>query len=131
MKFMIKVLIKADSKYPVDRKRIRELVTQFLKEQGVETDTVVGVVMVGDRKMKELNKKYLNYDETTDVLSFSQNEVAEDLINEGQDVFDLGEVVVSWPQARRQAMERNILVDEEIDFLIQHGLLHLLGIHHD
>lgn len=121
---MIKVLIKADSKYPVDRKRVRLLVQKFLLEQGVETDTTVGVVMVGDRKMTELNKKYLKHEGTTDVLSFSQNEAEEG-------VFDLGEVIVSWPQARRQAMERNILVDEEIDFLIQHGLLHLLGIHHD
>lgn len=128
---MIKVLISADSKYPLDRKRIRTLVSDFLKEQGVTTEMSVGVSVVGDRKMKTLNKKYLKRDETTDVLSFSQFEGREGFVEPPDAEAHLGDVVVSYPQAVRQALERNILVDSELDFLIQHGLLHLLGIHHD
>lgn len=130
---MIKVLIKADSKYPVDRKRIRVNVSRFLAGQGVSTDLEVGVVIVGDRKMRELNKNYHKTEGTTDVLSFSQME--SDKADPGEpkvmNLEYLGDVVVSWPQAVKQAMERNKTVDEEIDFLIDHGLLHLLGIHHD
>jgi len=43
----------------------------------------------------------------------------------------LGDVVISYPQALKQAQEHNLLVDEEIDRLVEHGVLHLLGIHHE
>lgn len=130
---MIKVHIKADSRYPVDRKRIRKTVQDFLAERVADVDMQVGVTVVGDRKMKELNKKYLQAEGTTDVLSFSQTETVDGREPAAmQDEFGyLGDVVVSFPQALKQAMERNRIVDEEIDFLVQHGLLHLLGTHHD
>lgn len=130
---MITVLIKADSKYPVDRKRIRLSVAKFLTSQGVNSDIEVGVIIVGDRKMKELNYKFHKTAGTTDVLSFSQmeREKSDPGVPKVMDLDYLGDVVVSWPQAVKQAMERNKTVDDEIDFLISHGLLHLLGIHHD
>jgi len=43
----------------------------------------------------------------------------------------LGDIVICYPQAKRQAMQWNKLLDEEIEFLASHGLLHLLGIHHE
>jgi probable rRNA maturation factor len=130
---MIKVLIKADSKYPVDRKRLRQTVTEFLTEQGIGHDLSVGIVLAGDRKMKQLNRKYLKRDMTTDVLSFSQMEMSDNDpdLAKAIDMDYLGDVVISWPQAVKQAIERNHTVDDEIDFLATHGLLHLLGIHHD
>lgn len=129
---MIKVIISADSKYPVDRKRIRKLVSDFLKDQGVSTDMSVGLAVVGDRKMKLLNEKFMKHEGTTDVLSFP--ELGEDetrFVEPDSLESHLGDLVVSWPQALKQAMERNHTVDDEVDFLVQHGLLHLLGIHHD
>jgi probable rRNA maturation factor len=129
---MIKTLIKADSKYPLERKRIKKVVEEFFKKMEVENDMEVGVMVVGDRKMKELNRKYLNVEGTTDVLSFSQTEGEEkEKFVEGKNSLYLGDVVVSWPQAIKQAIERNVTVDDEVDFLVQHGLLHLMGIHHD
>lgn len=129
---MIKVLISADSKYPVDRKRIRSLVQSFLKEQGVNTEMSVGVAVVGDRKMKVLNEKFMHHTGTTDVLSFPELGEDETRFVEPESLeTHLGDLVVSWPQAMKQAMERNHTVDDEVDFLVQHGLLHLLGIHHD
>ena len=130
---MIRIAIKADSKYAVDRKGIKKVVDDFFAKMEVENDMAVGILVVGDRKMKELNKKYLKVEGTTDVLSFSQTESKEGdkFIEPSSDGLYLGDVVVSWPQALKQAMERNVTVDEEIDFLVQHGLLHLMGIHHD
>ncbi len=129
---MIKVIISADSKYPVDRKRIRTIVQDFLKEQGVSTDMSVGLAVVGDRKMKVLNEKWMNHPGTTDVLSFPEVGESETRFVEPQHLeTHLGDLVISWPQAMKQAMERNHTVDDEVDFLVQHGLLHLLGIHHD
>ena len=78
--------------------------------------------------------KYLKVEGTTDVLSFSQTETSEkvsEFIEPTDNGLYLGEVIVSWPQAMKQALERQITVDEEVDFLVKHGLLHLMGIHHD
>lgn len=124
---MIKVLINADSRYPVDRKRVREKVRQVLRSKGLVQDVEVSLSFVGDRKMKALNSQYRDKKETTDVLSFSLHEgksFPED------NILRLGDVVISYPQAREHAREFNILVDEEIDKLVEHGLLHLLGIDH-
>ncbi len=128
---MIKINISADSKYPVDRKRIRAVVCELLKDRGVDNEIEVEVSVVGDRKMKELNMKFLRVEGTTDVLSFSQDVRPEGQVGDPKDLVYLGDIVVSWPQAVKQALERNITVDDEIDFLVQHGLLHLLGVHHD
>lgn len=122
---MIKVLITTESRYPADRKIIRERVVKVLEAHGVKSKAEVEIGIIGDRKMRELHKKYMGSDVTTDVLSFSIEERGPD------DVLRLGSVVVSYPQAMKEAIEENLLVDEKIAFLVEHGLLHLLGIHHE
>lgn len=98
-------------------------------ERGVRGDVEISISVVGDRKMQSLNKKYKDKNETCDVLSFSQVEGEGPAWPDG--VLRLGDVVISFPQARKNAREKETLVDEEINFLLRHGLLHLLGIHHE
>jgi len=121
---MIKVLIKCSSRYPIERPRIRLLIKKILGDQGENKDIEVSLAFVGDRKMKELNKKYRQLEETTDVLSFSLEKD-----NFPDKVLRLGDIVISYPQARKQAGENNLTVDQEIDRLVEHGLLSLLGLH--
>jgi probable rRNA maturation factor len=125
----IDIIMKVDSRYPFDRKRVRQALNDLLVEQGVDGRVELCLSVVGERKMRELEKKYFGRDEVTDVLSFSQEE------GEGSSSVDgvrrLGDVVVCYPQAVRQARQWNKLIDDEIEFLSCHGLLHLLGIHHD
>ena len=124
---MIKVLIKTDSRYPIDRKKVREKIKEVLKSKRLTQNVELSLSFIGDRKMKTLNFKYRKKNETTDVLSFSMREgksFPED------NILRLGDIVISYPQARKQAREYNILVDKEINRLVEHGLLHLLGIHH-
>jgi probable rRNA maturation factor len=128
---MVKLLldINADSRYGFDRKRVRESLTKSLVGQGLDGNVKISLSVVGERKIRELEKKYFDCDEVTDVLSFP--------LEEGESMpvdFDgvsLGDIVICYPQAKRQAMQWNRIVDEEIEFLANHGLLHLLGIHHD
>ena len=126
---MINVLIYKESRYPVSRKAIREAVEETLAEQGIKSKTEVNVSIIGDRKMRDLNKKYAQKDETTDVLSFGLE--AGDFVNPPDNILHLGDVVISYPQAVKNAAENNVLVDEEIKTLVKHGVLHLLGIHHE
>jgi probable rRNA maturation factor len=66
----------------------------------------------------------------TDVLSFPQMD-GESIPEVDSEVLTLGDVVVCYPQAKKQSLKLNRLIDDEIEFLTCHGVLHLLGIHHD
>lgn len=130
---MIKVLVKAESRYPVERANIRTLVSQILAQHGIKDNALVSIIFVGDRKMTMLHKKYMGQATTTDVLSYSlfDEEKKDGFVLPPDNNLYLGDIVVSFPQARRQAGEFNRTVDEEINRLVEHGLLHLLGIHHE
>ncbi len=125
---MITVLFQTESHFPVDRKKIKAAIETALVGQ-VHRDAEVSVSIVGDRRMRELNKKYRNIDKTTDVLSFGLENGGE-FIEPPDDVLRLGDIVVSYPQAVEEARERNTFVDDQIIFLVLHGLDHLLGKHH-
>ena len=127
-KLRVKVAIGADGRYVFDRKRIRKAVEELLQDKGLTGKLVLSVSVVGERKIKELNKKYLGKDEVTDVLSFSQMEGT--LVPEDDQML-LGDVIVCYNVAKKQAVKLNKILDEEIEFLVLHGVLHLLGVHHD
>lgn len=127
---LLELEIDADSRYKFDRKKIREAVLKILTEQGIKQPVVLSLSVVGERKIRELEKKYFGEDKVTDVLSFSQLE-GDRVPGEEEDKLVLGDVVVCYPEAKRQALKFNRLLDDEIEFLVNHGVLHLLGIHHD
>ena len=71
---MSTILISSESRYPVKRKTIKQVVDQFLAEQKIKSEVEVSIAIVGDRKMAKLNKQYRGKDGTTSVLTFSQTE---------------------------------------------------------
>lgn len=87
--------------------------------------TFISVYITDDKEMKKLNKEYLDRDYTTDVLSFEIKE------NQPDGTLYLGDVVVNKDQAKRQAKDYGNDLEEEISELVGHGVLHLLGIHHE
>lgn len=87
----------------------------------------VTVVLVGDRAMRELNRRWRGVDRTTDVLSFPQLEGP----GGGLHPEELGDVAISVPTARRQAAAAGHCLMAELDRLLVHGLLHLLGHEHE
>ena len=91
----------------------------------LNNNTQIFVTLVGDKEIQKLNKKHLKRDYPTDVLSFNIDQTLED----GSEY--LGDVVVNSDQAKRQAQDYGNTVEEEIAELVGHGVLHLLGVHHD
>jgi probable rRNA maturation factor len=87
----------------------------------------LSILFVGDRAMRSLNRRYRAMDKTTDVLSFSLQEGSFTGVQPDM----LGDIVVSIPTAERQAAEAGHALSREIDILLVHGLLHLLGFHHE
>jgi probable rRNA maturation factor len=129
---MNNVLIRTESHFTVERKRVRKTVEDVLHDKGVKGKAEVSINVVGNRMMKFLNKKYRNLDETTDVLSFPMSETGNDpFVAPPDGILHLGDIVISYPQAREEARQENKLVDDKIDELVTHGMLHLLGQHHE
>ena len=124
-----KVLIYVESSYKVDRKKINSAIVSVLEENNVRTPIEVSIAIVGDRKMGKLNKQYRNKEGTTNILSFP--------LSEGQqthlptDVVRIGDIVISYPMVIKEASEQELLVDDRVDELVKHGMLHLLGLHHE
>ena len=83
----------------------------------------VSLVFADDSRLRTLNQEYRNLDRTTDVLSFNIPGVP-NVIGES------GELYISLPQAKRQALKYRHSLDHELKRLVVHGVLHLLGHDH-
>ncbi|HXK52871.1 rRNA maturation RNase YbeY [Candidatus Nomurabacteria bacterium] len=83
----------------------------------------ITVKISGDSEIRKLNKKYLKRDCPTDVLSFN-------LDQETDQGYLLGEIIVNKQQALKQAGKYGNDLEHEIAALVEHGVLHLLGVHH-
>ena len=148
---MYEVLIKSDSRYPVDRKKLRGRLVDELGKLKLEGKVEVSVAIVGSRKMKALNKGYRDLDKVTNVLAFplveeghlaSPGDDGEGIFGKGSKkgggfVYPengklyLGDIVICYPEARKQAGQYGMFVDEWIGDLAVHRLEHLLGKHHE
>ncbi|EKD85923.1 MAG: hypothetical protein ACD_37C00575G0006 [uncultured bacterium] len=125
----VNVLIFVESRYKVSRKRIRQALENQLNQHSMGNDCEISVAIVGDRKMRELSKKYKGEDKTRNVLSFSllEGEKVESPTNR----LRLGDIIISYPEVIREAAKEEVLVDDKVEELLLHGLNHLLGLHHE
>jgi len=102
-------------KAPLSSNRIKKSILKFSnKLKQLRKLKEISVALVGDKEIKKLNKNYRKINRVTDVLSFE----------------DINEIVICYPQAKRQAKEKKHSVKKEIEILLIHGLLHLAGYDH-
>ncbi len=94
-----------------------------------QSDLEFSLVIAGDAVIHELNRTYRGVDATTDVLSFGDQESDFVSIPDSQLVY-LGDVLISFPQAKRQAHSAGHPLEAELALLVTHGVLHLLGYDH-
>lgn len=125
----VNVLLYVESRYKVNRKRIKKTIEGILDEHNVKSKTEVSVAIVGDRKMAQLNKKYRDKTGTTNILSFPLSEGGQ--VPTSSDIARLGDIVISYPVLIEESAKEEMLVDDRVDMLIEHGLRHLMGIHHE
>ena len=114
------------TKIKIERRKIRSTVLKLLKIMDC-ANMELSISFVDDNAIKQLNADYLQRDNATNVLSFSLHEGEYGNIN--PDI--LGDIVISAETAQRDAAIGDLSLSEEIDFLIIHGLLHLLGFNHE
>jgi probable rRNA maturation factor len=114
------------TKIKIQRRKIRSTVLKLLKIMD-SANKEISISFVDDNTIKQLNNHYLQRDHSTNVLSFSLQEGEYGNINP----HILGDIVISTETAQRDAAKDDLSLSEEIDFLIIHGLLHLLGFNHE
>lgn len=130
---MININILSDAKFPFDRAGLRAHLTKVLAKYRLMDKVEVDVQVVGKRKITELHKVYMQLSGPTDVLSFPLNDPGDErpFIASPDGVLRLGDIVVCYGVAVEEALEKQCKVDEQINFLAEHGLMHLLGYHHE
>lgn len=99
---------------------LRPALLLILKEESISSCSA-GIKITNNIEIKKLNQKYLNKNYPTDVLSFSDEE----------DPNYLGDMVISLEKANQQAQERNISWEKELQRLLIHAMLHLVGYNHE
>jgi len=102
----------------IDRRRMREIVRAVLEGENA-SEAEISLAFVDNATIHQLNKRYLDHDEPTDVLSFPLSEPGAKRL--------AGELVIGAEVAKRQAESRGHVVDAELALYVIHGLLHLCG----
>src|SRR3989344_4324529 len=109
---MVNIIVSSDPRYDVNKADMRATVLSRLQKHNVSGKVEVGINIVGDRKMHELNRKYKGIDSTTDILSFAledpdpinlQHLPKVGFIASPDKWLRLGDIVISYPQAVEDA----------------------------
>lgn len=90
-------------------------------------NVIFNVIIVNNKKIHEINKKYRKIDKPTDVISFALEDSKENFTSK---IRMLGDIYISYEKVKSQALEYNHSLVRELCFLTIHGLLHLLGYDH-
>lgn len=109
---------------------LRRALAQVAESYGIEAEAEVGVTLVDDARIHELNRDYRGKDRPTDVLSFALNDGEENLAGNPAALL-LGDIILSLETAVRQAEEYGHSIEREAAYLTVHGMLHLLGYDHE
>lgn len=138
---MINIVVNADPKYPISKLGIQATVLEILKQNRVHGNIEIGITVMGDRKMHEINKKFRGQDVSTNILSFALEDTTTSsslqhipkvgFVKAPDKVLRLGDILISYPQIIKDAAIEGVSIEEELRFLVEHGTKHLLGIHHD
>jgi len=104
------------TKISVNEKFLKKAAKKVLEEEK-KAKAELSIALVGQKKIRELNKKYRKKNKITDILSFTYN--------------NLGEIVICPHEVKRNAKKFNLTFKKELTRALIHGILHLLGYNHD
>ena len=111
-------IINRTRKFKINKSKVIRLI-KFLKEKLGLKRASLSIVFCGEKFIRNYNKRYRNKDYSTDVLSFPSGETNY-----------LGDIIISIPNVFKNSIKENVPYEEELQRLIIHGFLHLLGYEH-
>jgi len=130
----------------INGKLLKEAAERCLKTIGIKNEAEISLAIVGEGRIRKLNKIYRGKNRVTDVLSFDNKSVlpylrrafprtkdsSRDKFIEAPDgVKRLGEIVICYPRAKKQAKAIGHSLEKELVVLLTHGILHLSGYDHE
>lgn len=118
-------MIHIESEFPFSEDLLRRAVSAALLHQSETLDSELTIVLTGDTRLHQLNRDYLGVDAPTDVLSFPASETDPET-----GARYIGDILISLARARAQADAAGHPLESEVQLLVVHGVLHLLGHDH-
>jgi probable rRNA maturation factor len=118
-------MINIESKYDFPSSLLEQAVRLALKHQKESLDVNLSVVLTDNRRLRKLNRDYLGVDAPTDVLSFPASETDPET-----GARYIGDILISVPYAAKGAEKAGHPLESELQLLVVHGVLHLLGHDH-
>jgi probable rRNA maturation factor len=115
----------------IDADALNALAQRALAAESVGVPAELSVVLSDDGTVRDLNRRYRDTDAATDVLSFAQSEGDVFARPDETEARMLGDVIISVDTARRQAVEYDVSLHDEVAHLLVHGILHILGYDHE
>jgi len=109
-----------------DYEYLNDVINATLEHEKIE-NAIFSIVFVTDEEIHKINREYRNVDRITDVISFAFEDNNKMMYNNFR---LLGDIYISIPQMKRQAIMYGHSEKRELSFLTVHGLLHLLGYDH-
>jgi len=127
---MFKVNVFKQSNYPIKAVKIKKFLKDFFQKEGMVSDSFVSVAFVDEKKMLSIARQYYPKDNNLhSVFSFVEKDVSGFNIPKRLGI-NLGEIIICYPLAVKEASRENILVEEKILSLLSHSGEHLMGRHH-
>jgi probable rRNA maturation factor len=133
-------MITVESKAKFPAKLLERAAKAALEHQSASPDSDLTIVLTDDKRIRELNRDYLGIDAPTDVLSFPASETDGSQIDgsqiDGSQIDPetgspyLGDILISLPYAAKSAAQAGHPLEAEVQLLVVHGVLHLLGHDH-
>ncbi|MBN2115544.1 MAG: rRNA maturation RNase YbeY [Anaerolineales bacterium] len=118
-------MIHVETESPFPQNLLEEAARAVLEHESEPLDAELSIILADDARLHELNLNYLGVDSPTDVLSFPASETDPET-----GARYIGDILISVPRARAQAEAAGHAVEAEVQLLVVHGVLHLLGYDH-
>jgi probable rRNA maturation factor len=118
-------MINIESEFSIPSDLLKRAAQVVLQHESQSLDVDLSIVLTDNARLHELNLNYLGVDAPTDVLSFPASETDPET-----GARYLGDILISIPRAQEQADAAGHPLESEVQLLIVHGMLHLLGYDH-
>lgn len=114
------------TKDKINKKLFLEVAEKTFKILSIKDKIEISLVFIGNGRMKKLNKIYRGKNQVTDVLAFPEGNYPKFIVPKNFRNF-LGEIIICYPRAKKQAKEFGHSLFKELTILLIHGILHLVG----
>ena len=121
------LFISYSTNFPISdslEEKLNKALSYIFKEEGI-TDSSINLKILTDEDIKELNKKFRNKNTTTNVLSFTNEDVSKSITG------NLGDIAISYEFVKRESKEHKKNFDDHMIHMLVHGVYHILGFDHE